>query len=185
MTIAHPTAVKKKALKLWRDGHKTISIAKAVGVSTQTVTRWAREAKAVRRGKPEELVSDTDFILPIETDESIPLVKIQESEKRDHALATAIQTAATPADQYNAFVAAKGTEILQAALNSGAIIPKNVSDVQRLDSMIRESLGLAGKRGSGGIGGRISIDLKVLQASPTKGTIEAEVIEPEEEDENS
>lgn len=182
MTIAHPTAVKKKALKLWRDGHKTVSIAKAVGVSTQTITRWARDAKAVRKGKPEELVDDTQFILPIETDESIPLVKIQESEKRDHALATAVQTAATPADQYNAFVAAKGTEILQQALNSGVLIPKTYSDIQKLDGMIRDSLGISGKKGGGGVGGRISIDLKVLQAQPARATIEAEVIDPEDDE---
>lgn len=184
MSTAHPTAVKKKALKLWRDGHKTASIARAVGVSAPTITRWAREAKAVRKGKLEELVDDTDFVLPIETDESIPLVKIQESEKRDHALATAVQTAATPADQYNAFIAAKGTEILQQALNSGILIPKTFSDVQKLDGMVRDSLGLNNKKGGAGIGGRISIDLKVLQAVPARGTVEAEIVDPEE-DENS
>jgi hypothetical protein len=180
MSTAHPTAVKKKALKLWRDGHKTASISRAVGVSVATITRWAREAKAVRRGSVEELVDDTDFVLPIEKDESIPLVRIQESEKRDAVLATAVQTAATPADQYNAFVAAKGTEILQQALNSGVLVPKTYSDIQKLDAMIRDSLGLNNKKG-GGIGGRISIDLKVLQAQPAKGTIEAEVVDPEED----
>lgn len=183
MSTAHPTAVKKKALKLWRDGHKTASISRAIGVSPATITRWAREAKAVRNSKLEELVDDTDFVLPIETDESIPLVKIQESEKRDHALATAVQTAATPADQYNAFIAAKGAEILQQVLNSGILVPKTFSDVQKLDGMVRDSLGLNNKK-AGGIGGRISIDLKVLQAVPARGTVEAEIVDPEE-DENS
>jgi hypothetical protein len=173
---AHPKALKEKAVKLYGLGHSAASIAKSLGVSYPSVTKWAKEA-GVEKGSaaPQFVDSEDQFLTPLELDDTVPLNKvIANAEDRKDIVAVAKQ-ASSPAEQYQTLVAANAIKLLQSAFENPPIV-KNIRDLKTLTDIANAALGVGSKRG-GGVGGKLAIDLRVLSGPKEGPTVEAEIVE--------
>lgn len=171
----HPSALKRKALKLFGLGHSAAKIGKEIGVTGPTILRWAKEANIAKGSlEPQLIKSEDDFELPLEGDTASPIVKLIKKQESERAITQTVSKTSTPAEQYQTLVAAKGIEMLQAAFKNPPIV-KNLRDLKTLTEIVDGALGLGGKRG--GVGGKLAIDLNIL-TKPQAGTvIEATIVE--------
>ncbi len=170
----HDTVIKRKALKLFGLGHAADAIARELGVTGQTVRRWAKAAK-IDKGMmaPALITTEDEFQIPMETDTSIPIVRMMEKQKTNELIDAVVERQQSPAEQYQALVAQKGIAMLQAAFNS-AVAVKNVRDLKTLTEVIDNALGLTKTRGS--VGGKLAIDLNILTKPQTGQIVEATIV---------
>ena len=169
-----PPAVKRKALKLYGEGHSAVAVARELNVHPDSVRRWAKHAK-VTRGKLADVLIEKEELMasPLEADESLPSVRMLRDAERQGEFRGQLATTNTPSEQYRAMVIANGVRMLDAAFKAPPAV-RNMRDLKTLTEIVGDALGVGGKRGSGG---KIAIDLHVLTPTKEIKTVDAEIIE--------
>jgi transposase len=165
-------ARRKRAIELYESGMLVARICDELCTTRQTIERWIKDAGIVlRRNKKHvreaELANEEErdvFTEQLEeTAESLrpadELVAARTDEER--ALLEVAQNQASPADQYQAYIAANGIKLLRDNLMN-VRGPRTIRELNELDQLIRRSLGLDPKGGGKGKGGSLTIDINVL-----------------------
>ncbi len=166
-------AVKRKAIKLYGIGHTAASISKEVGVSAATIRGWAKAA-GVKRSDHKETQKDEDkILLPMELDESLPIVKLVKQQEFRETERNVLGKTVSPAEQFQTLVAANGIRMLDAAFQSAPVV-KNIRDLKTLTEIVSAALGLNNTKG--GVGNRMSIDLNILTKGKEVVSVDAEIV---------
>jgi len=165
---AASTARRQRAIDLHAEGWKAARIAQELNVDPATVARWLRDAgvparpKAVSKAKTEAEMEESVFndFLEDTTTATIADAKIAARDDEQQALLEVAENQSSPADKYQAYVAATGIRMLRDNMMN-VRGPRTVRELSELDQLIRRSLGLNPKGGSGG-GSALTIDISIL-----------------------
>jgi transposase-like protein len=162
-------ARREKGLELYKEGWTYSRIAKELGVNPATIQRWVRDAKLPPRNAPRTYGPK----LPPQEAGATVLPTALEDLDEDYAaklaerqtLAEVAENQASPADQYQAYVAGHAIKLLRDSF-ANVRGPRTVRELSELDQLIRRSMGLNPK---GNAGGGLTIDISILNSTkPTK-----------------
>lgn len=180
--------LREKALQLNNAGWQHSQIAKELGKDPGTIRRWFREAglpPKKNRMEPNTPIGEVDPD-PIGTAIAGELVgsakelgdvaRLVAKDEEHTAIQTMANTALTPVDQYQAYVAAQGMRLIRDGI-AQVKPPRTIAELDQMDRIVRRSMGLDGKSaGGGGGGGSLHIDLTILNnpvASPHGANVKA------------
>jgi len=161
---------KQKAVDLFNEGVETTAIARTLNIHVTTARRWLKDA-GLKSSKQHKEAGAKDLALnPMEeflrppkgevlTRDEAEVVKAEEAEEKQQHIEEVSNSAASPADAYQSYVATKGMDLMKKGLE-GMPPPKNIREAEVLDGIIRRNLGIDGKNGQGNA--RLSIDVAVL-----------------------
>ena len=171
-----------RALKMYHADWKTVAIAKELGVHSGTVRRWFKKLglpprknqKGMAYEKPvevspeanvefdaDELAKDLEDNLDKRTREAILSAQHDARTEEDQAILEIAENQATPAEQYQHYIAAQGIKLMRDNIKN-LRGPKTVKDLDQLDQIIRRSLGLGAKSGGNS---KMQIDISILNNS--------------------
>lgn len=168
----------QRAIELYQQGVMKIRIAEQLGVSTDTVCRWL---KNVIVDKPDSEAEPFAKNLEESTTAVIADAKLAARDVEQQALLEVAENQSSPADKYQAYVAASAIKMLRDNLMN-VRGPRTIRELSELDQLIRRNLGLNPKGGSGGAGS-LTIDVSILNNSKaTNGGSASVIIDAEESD---
>jgi hypothetical protein len=174
-------AAKTRVFELLEQGWKQVKIADEIGIPVSRVRTWVRSAglSNTRVPKPpqEPAPPEPEPIGPVEH-----RILARQQERAD--ISAVSDSHSTPADQYQAFMASSAIKLLRDDIEK-VRGPRTVRELSELDQLIRRSLGLNPKGGSGA-GGGLQIDISILNGTKAvRGAVvvDAEPYEEEDEDE--
>lgn len=159
-------ARRQRAIDLHHEGWRQIRIAEELSVSSATIIRWLREAGVPARhkaaSKPKPTTEDDVFERNLDNTASVAIAdaKLAARDEEQQALLEVAENQSSPADKYQAYVAASAIKMLRDNLMN-VRGPRTVRELSELDQLIRRNLGLNPKGGSGG-SGSLSIDISIL-----------------------
>jgi hypothetical protein len=150
--------IKTRAFDLYERGWKQVRIAEELDVSVHCVGRWLRNTGRIR--PPRESINPEQDPLHNETDASNPITEhLSARDAEVTAIAEVADNQASAADQYQAYVAQSGIRLLRDNIMN-VRGPRTVRELSELDQLIRRSMGLNPKGGTGG--GGLMIDISIL-----------------------
>lgn len=183
---------RQRAIELYQNGGFISRISEELKVSRPTIIKWLDETGIERRSKvgkeeedeqtedifEEKLAEITDSLKP--ADEMLAARTAEEQ-----ALMEVAQNQATPADQYQAYIAANAIKMLRDNIFN-VRGPRTIKELSDLDQLIRRSLGLDPK-GNKSAGGTLTIDINVLNntkadLSRQRTVVEAETVDGEDDE---
>lgn len=168
----------QRAIELYQQGVLKIRIAEQLNVSTDTVCRWL---KNVIVDKPDSEAEPFAKNLEESTAAVVADAKLAARDMEQQALLEVAENQSSPADKYQAYVAASAIKMLRDNLIN-VRGPRTVRELSELDQLIRRNLGLNPKGGSGG-SGSLTIDVSILNNSKaTNGGTTSVIIDAEESD---
>jgi transposase-like protein len=165
----------QKALELNTKGMTNAAIGRHLGVHQNTVRRWFRKLglppkKAGftlpnRNADKDILKEELEVHLEDMTQEAATEARLVTSNEEDKVLAEIAESQNSPADKYQHYIAAVGIKLLR---DSTHLVrgPRTIREMSELDQLIRRNLGLNAKTGGGG--GRMQIDISILNNSTDK-----------------
>lgn len=168
----------QRAIKLYKSGVIKSRIAEDLGVHFETVSRWLKGIEVDVPAKPDpEAVAE---VYAQKLEEAVAETKLAVREEEEQDLLEIAENQASPADKYQAYVAASAIKMLRDnLLNIRG--PRTVRELSELDQLIRRNLGLNPK-GNGGSGSLV-IDVSILNnGKATNGGAASVVVEAEEVD---
>jgi hypothetical protein len=172
--------IKQRCFDLYAAGWKQVRIAEELNISVHRICRWLQKAnKTINK-----TVEDEPAPEPFEKnlgDVTASVVTDSRLNARDEEQQTLLEVAenqASPADKYQAYVAASAIKMLRDNLMN-VRGPRTVRELSELDQLIRRNLGLNPKGGSGSSGG-LSIDISILNNAKAANGGSSVVVEAEE-----
>jgi hypothetical protein len=169
----------RRAIELYGQGVPKSRIATQLDRSVNTISFWLRDIpKPVVEDKPDPIQQ----ALAMETSEAVASDFLAARDEEESALVENAKAQNSPADQYQAYVAANAIRMLRDSFQS-IRGPRTVRELSELDQLIRRNLGLNPRGGNGG-GGGLTIDISILnntKATPRTGiavALDAEEAEP-------
>ena len=164
-----------RARDLFMSGVNKTRIAEEIGTTRVTIARWLADLKAPEKGtEPVDVFEDNLFSVLGET---VADARIAARDEEDQNLLEVAENQSTPADKYQAYVAASAMKILRDnLLNIRG--PRTIREMSELDQLIRRNLGLNAK--SGGGSSSLTIDISVLNNSKAANGGSQVVVEAEE-----
>ena len=156
------TAKRQRAIDLFNEGWKQARIAEEVSVTPATVARWLRGAGIAARPKAEPATEDEIFERNLDeaASETIADAKLAARDEEQQSLLEVAENQSSPADKYQAYVAASAIRMLRDNLMN-VRGPRTIRELSELDQLIRRNLGLNPKGGTAG-SGTLSIDISIL-----------------------
>jgi hypothetical protein len=168
-----------RARDLFLSGVNKTRIAEEIGVSRETIVRWLAGVNPPAKGTEQVDVFEDNLFAVVE--DTVADARIAAREEEDRNLLDVAESQATPADKYQAYVAASAMKILRDnLLNIRG--PRTIREMSELDQLIRRNLGLNAK--SGGGSSSLTIDISVLNNSKAATGGAQVVVEAEEVDED-
>ena len=168
----------RRCIELYAQGVSKARIAAELGKSPNTIGFWLKD---IPKPEPQDKPDPIQQALALETSEAVHDETLMVRDAEEQALTENAKAQNTPADQYQAYVAAQGIRMLRD--NFKAIRgPRTVRELSELDQLIRRNLGL-NPRGGSGNGGGLQIDISILnntKATPRTGVaipVDAEEVE--------
>ena len=169
------TDIVQRALEMNAQGMTNAAIGRHLGVHQGTVRRWFRKLglppkkagftlPTVTPDK-DELKEKLEVNLSDMTQQAATEARLAASEKEDQVLAEIAESQNSPSDKYQHYVAAAGIKLLRDSM-SMVRGPRTIREMSELDQLIRRNLGLNAKTGGGG--GRMQIDISILNNSTDK-----------------
>ncbi len=145
----------KRAIELFNENYKLVSISRELNIHQSTLRRWFRDEGVKAKKSPYEDNEPTD--VEIKLDES--LARHDERVKEDETITQVADSQASPADQYQNYVAASSIKLLRDSVKN-IRGPRTVKELSELDQLIRRNLGLNARNGDGS--GSMQIDISIL-----------------------
>jgi len=162
-------ALKIRCLNLYNEGVGPTNIARELGVSYSTVRNWLRAEgvgpKKNQHAPNEKLTEVPSIEEAVESDknqavnDAIKLAKAEARDMEDKSILANAEAQSTPADAYQAYIAAAALKILRDNIK-GIRPPRTVKELVELDALIAKRLGIDAKGGGGG--GPMKIDIAIL-----------------------
>lgn len=172
--------IKQRCFDLYAAGWKQVRIAEEIGISVHRICRWLQKANKTINKTVEDEPAPEPFEKNLE-DVTASVVTDSRLNARDEEQQTLLEVAenqASPADKYQAYVAASAIKMLRDNLMN-VRGPRTVRELSELDQLIRRNLGLNPKGGSGSSGG-LSIDISILNNAKAANGGSSVVVEAEE-----
>jgi hypothetical protein len=167
----------QRAIEMYKGGVIKMRIAEELGISFDTVCRWLKDAVLDTPDETEPFAKN----LEESTTAVIADAKLAARDQEQQSLLEVAENQSSPADKYQAYVAASAIKMLRDNL-ANVRGPRTVRELSELDQLIRRNLGLNPKGGSGG-SGSLTIDVSILNNSKaTNGGSASVVIDAEEAD---
>lgn len=177
-----------RAIQLYNDGYKVVSISRELNIHVTTVRRWLRSAgvmaKTSRYDKNQK-VEEEEALQKAFEEEDIE-VKNDAEEKLDACikahdekiketkdLEQLAEAQGTPAEQYQAYMAASSIQVLKRSLKN-IKDARTIKDLDTLDQIIRRNLNLDKKSNAAG---SMHIDISILNGSKKKQVKDAKIID--------
>lgn len=148
---------KTRVFELLEQGWKQVKIADELGLPLSRIRTWVRSAGLSKPRTPKASLEP-------EQEELGPLahrVLARQQERSD--IEAVSEGHLTPGDQYQAFIAASAIKLLRDDMEK-IRGPRTIRELSELDQLIRRSLGLNPKGGSGA-GGGLQIDISILNGT--------------------
>lgn len=177
----------KYAKEMFAQGVSRSQIAKQLGRSRVTIGKWVKDEPDPNKLRQlEEEKAATEDLAQKELENTTGAVvgdieheMIDARTEEEQALLEMAKEQSTPADQYQAYIASKSIKLLR---DSFAAVrpPRTIAELDRLDQIVRRSMGLNAKGlGGGGSGSQtLQIDINLLNnhkaTLPTGQVIDAE-----------
>jgi len=169
----------QRAIEMYKGGVIKMRIAEELGISFDTVCRWLKDAVLDTPDETEPFAKN----LEESTTAVIADAKLAARDQEQQSLLEVAENQSSPADKYQAYVAASAIKMLRDNL-ANVRGPRTVRELSELDQLIRRNLGLNPKGGSGG-SGSLTIDVSILNNSKaTNGGSTSVVIDAEEADDD-
>lgn len=165
----------QRAIQMYQSGVIKIRIAEQLGVCDDTVSRWLKNV-----APPAEPESGDPFEQNLErsVDTAVADSRLAARDEEQQGLLAVAENQASPADKYQAYVAASAIKMLRDNLLN-VRGPRTVRELSELDQLIRRNLGLNPK-GGGGSAGTLTIDLSILNNAKAANGGASVVVEAEE-----
>lgn len=165
----------QRAVDLYQSGVIKIRIAEQLGVTDDTVSRWLKDVP-----KPSAPVSGDPFEQNLErsVDAAVSDSRLAARDEEQQSLLEVAENQSSPADKYQAYVAASAIKMLRDNLMN-VRGPRTVRELSELDQLIRRNLGLNPKGGSGNAG-TLTIDLSILNNAKAANGGASVIVEAEE-----
>jgi len=158
-----------RALELYNQDYKLVSISKELDIHTSTLRRWLRECGVEpkknghgpnpRPDDPDPLQTALDQELQNSTKEERKLASHDARLAEDQEILEVSNSQASPADKYQSYIAAQSIKLLRDSVKN-LRGPRTVKELSELDQLIRRNLGLNAKNGGGS--GKVQIDISIL-----------------------
>ena len=158
-----------RALELYNQDYKLVSISKELDIHTSTLRRWLRECGVepkknghvpnARPDDPDPLQTALDQELQNSTKEERKLASHDARLAEDQEILEVSNSQASPADKYQSYIAAQSIKLLRDSVKN-LRGPRTVKELSELDQLIRRNLGLNAKNGGGS--GKVQIDISIL-----------------------
>lgn len=187
-----------RAVQLYNDGYKLVSISRELNLHVSTVRRWLRSAgivpkssrydknkkvdesgalqkalgKKLEKDLPDQNEAEMKLAESIDTHDA----RIKETKDIDELA----EAQASPADQYQAYMAASAIRLMRDNIKN-LRGPRTIKDMDILDNIIRRSLNIDKKNGTSG---SMHIDISILNGSKTNKINTKKVIDVETLDNN-
>lgn len=179
-------AMRARAVTLYEQGLTYQKIGAEMNIKPTTAAKWIKDAGVA---KPTTLQKTTAAIAEaIATHEELQPEDVFAARDREiDSLLEVAKNQASPADQYQAFIAAAGIRMMRDSLRQ-VRGPRTVKELSELDQIIRRSMGLNPTKGGDGKGG-LTIDISILNntkpvpLSMSGITVDAKIVEAEEDEE--
>ncbi len=159
----------ERALELYNQDYKLVSISKELDIHTSTLRRWLRECGVEpkknghvpnpRPDDPDPLQTALDEELQNSTREERQIASHDARLAEDQSIMEVADSQASPADKYQTYVAATSIKLLRDSVKN-LRGPRTVKELSELDQLIRRNLGLNAKNGGGS--GKVQIDISIL-----------------------
>jgi len=165
----------QRAVDLYQSGVIKIRIAEQLGVTDDTISRWLKDVP-----KPSTPVSNDPFEQNLErsVEAAVADSRLAARDEEQQALLEVAENQSSPADKYQAYVAASAIKMLRDNLMN-VRGPRTVRELSELDQLIRRNLGLNPKGGSGNAG-TLTIDLSILNNAKAANGGANVIVEAEE-----
>lgn len=148
----------QRAIDLFKSGMSKVRIAEELQVTDETIRKWVA---GVAKEKPaDEPVDVFEANLENVATEAIADERLAARDAEQKALLEVAENQSSPADKYQAYVAASAIKMLRDNLMN-VRGPRTIRELSELDQLIRRNLGLNPKGGSGSAG-TLTIDISVL-----------------------
>ena len=170
-----------RARQLFLEGWKKVRIAEELDVSFDTVCRWLANT-TVPTQDSDEKKDPFEKNLESVTADVVSESRLSARDEEQQTLLEVAENQASPADKYQAYVAASAIKMLRDNMMN-VRGPRTVRELSELDQLIRRNLGLNPK-GSSGSGGGLSIDISILNNAKAATGGAQVVVEAEEVDED-
>lgn len=161
-------ALKQRCFELYKAGWAKARIAEELNVQPASVYRWFKQANITREEPDDDPTKDVfqadleDTVTDVIEDE-----RMNSRDEEQKALLEIAENQSSPADQYQAYIAASSIKMLRDNLMN-VRGPRTIRELSELDQLIRRNLGLAPKGGSGS-SGTLTIDLSILNNTKAAG----------------
>jgi transposase-like protein len=165
----------QQALELNTKGMTNAAIGRHLGVHQNTVRRWFRKLGLPPKkagfklpnmdADKDKLKEELEVNLEDMTQEAATEARLIASKEEDKVLAEIAESQNSPADKYQHYIAAAGIKLLRDGMTL-VRGPRTIREMSELDQLIRRNLGLNAKTGGGG--GRMQIDISILNNSTDK-----------------
>lgn len=169
----------QRAIDMYKGGVIKMRIAEELDISFDTVCRWLKDVVLDAPDETEPFAKN----LEESTTAVVADAKLAARDQEQQSLLEVAENQSSPADKYQAYVAASAIKMLRDNL-ANVRGPRTVRELSELDQLIRRNLGLNPKGGSGG-SGSLTIDVSILNNSKaTNGGSTSVVIDAEEADDD-
>ena len=154
----------QRCFDLYEQGWKQIRISEELEVPLYSINRWLKNSGKLRPRNKRDEVEDTQepFAANLEsvTSETVTNERIAARDAEQQTLLEVAENQSSPADKYQAYVAASAIKMLRDNLMN-VRGPRTVRELSELDQLIRRNLGLNPKGGSGSAAS-LTIDISIL-----------------------
>jgi len=173
----------QRAVALYKQDYKLISISRELDVHTSTLRRWLRNAGYGAKKNPHganpvnEEKKDADPLqdaLEEKLDEAVKEeTQLKAHDARiaeDKDLLELAQAQSSPGEKYQSYVAATAVKLMRDSVKN-LRGPRTIKELSELDQIIRRNLGLDNRGGSG----KVQIDISILnntKADKGKGAVD-------------
>ena len=168
----------ERAKSMYASGVAKVRISEELKVSFDTVHRWLNNEPDP---KAESGKTDEVFAAHLEdtTGKAVADARLAARDEEQQSLLEVAENQSSPADKYQAYVAASAIKMLRDNLVN-VRGPRTVRELSELDQLIRRNLGLNPKGGTGG-SGSLTIDISILNNAkaanrPTDVIVDAEEV---------
>lgn len=177
-----------RAIQLYNDGYKVVSISRELNIHVTTVRRWLRSAgvmaKTSRYDKNQKVeeeealqkaFEEEDLEVKNDAEEKLDAcIKAHDEKiKETKDLEQLAEAQGTPAEQYQAYMAASSIQVLKRSLKN-IKDARTIKDLDTLDQIIRRNLNLDKKSNAAG---SMHIDISILNGSKKKQVKDAKIID--------
>lgn len=167
---------KKKVVEEYTSGATPSELSNKYGVHRNSILKWAKkhgvDARVVQKNRNSDTTEN-----PVKP-RSMTLTEMRAMRHQAEVISaeSVAKAASSPADAYNSYMAETVMNAIQSTADSMPRV-KSWADFERANKIMRQALGLDVGNSKSGVGGRISLDVNIINGKTKSKAVDAEIIE--------